>query len=659
LEEAGLNWSETQFNLINSSCSSRHIVEAGPGTGKTETVCARIQTLVELQGIEANSILVLSFTNSAVDELRTRIKKFARNASFIPAIRITTLDRFAFSLRTGFSDGKAMKLDDYDDSMELASNLILNDFSVRDFLSSLSHVFVDEAQDITGVRTDTILNLIFRLPEDCGVTVLGDSAQAIYGFSHNDESPFPGDTLLEALRKYENAFNPSFSKVELTEIYRTSDSKLLDVFTQGRTLLISDDIPIDELYKELRGIIEDVDRESKDEDFNIDKAKALKDAFLIFRSKASALSTQALMQDHPRRLRLSGFPIPLKPWIGRVFWDSEDLISRDEFFEKYEKRCGGEVEIEENWNALLAHAGRDNNRISVSRLNTLLSSNNPPRIFQEDDVGFEGPIFSTIHRSKGREANEVVLFLPSNPSWAREMLEQIALDEYSEDDPRVEKVNEIFAKRMSERFEEARILFVGATRAKQRLHLASESNLTGSLHTFKTRRVFSRPSTKMMMSRVEIGLDLDITAEGLVSMQYFPEKQHGWSNIWENQKQFWDNRNKVIKLRARQVKSLKENSFRNFAFILENATGESEYFPLAFFDKRFDYDLMEIGRAIGKGRVKLPSEITEIYSIGATTVALSTSNEVRSKLHPEWRRSGFMLKPLIVGFPPLVFERKG
>lgn len=653
-----MNWSEKQFNLIYGNASLRQIVEAGPGTGKTELVCARIQNLVEVQKVEPNSILVISFTNSAVDELKSRIRKFAKNASFIPAIRITTLDRFAFALRTGFAPDQSMKFGDFDESMEKASDLILHDPDVIEFLSSFQHVFIDEAQDITGVRTDAILNLIFRLSKECGVTVLGDSAQAIYGFAHNDESPFPGDTLLEALEKYSNSFDPTFSKSELTDIYRTGNLKLLEIYNKGRALLVADDVPVDQVYKQLRKLIEADSQNLKVSDLDEAKDKSLNDSFFIFRSKAAALFAQALLGNEPRRLRFNGFPKPLKPWIARVFWDSEELVSKDEFINLYTKRCKNESGAETNWESLLSYAGKDEHRISVSRLNAVLSSNSPPRVFLNDDVGSTGPIFSTIHRSKGREANEVVLFLPQGPNWAQETIEKLALEEYDESDPRVEKAQEKWAKRMLERFEEARILFVGATRAKQVLQLGVDEFLTFGRRTRDTKRVFSQPNSRIMMSRVEIGLDIDISAEGLASYQYFPGKQNGWSQVWENQREFWNNRDRVVKLRARQVRSRKDNNFRNFAYILEKAEIEDDLKPLAFFDKQFDMDLFQVGGSIGRGRVKLPSEINEIYSVGTATVAIPSTDERRAKLHPEWRRSGLLLKPLIVGFPPIVFDSR-
>lgn len=49
------------------------LVIAGAGAGKTTTVAAKVKYLVEKQGINPSQILVISFTNKAVDELRDRI----------------------------------------------------------------------------------------------------------------------------------------------------------------------------------------------------------------------------------------------------------------------------------------------------------------------------------------------------------------------------------------------------------------------------------------------------------------------------------------------------------------------------------------------------------------------------------------------------------
>lgn len=51
------------------------LVVAGAGAGKTTTVAAKVKYLVEKRGIQPDQILVISFTNKAVDELKSKINK--------------------------------------------------------------------------------------------------------------------------------------------------------------------------------------------------------------------------------------------------------------------------------------------------------------------------------------------------------------------------------------------------------------------------------------------------------------------------------------------------------------------------------------------------------------------------------------------------------
>ena len=51
------------------------LVIAGAGAGKTTTVAAKVKYLVERKGVRPEQILVISFTNKAVGELRDKINK--------------------------------------------------------------------------------------------------------------------------------------------------------------------------------------------------------------------------------------------------------------------------------------------------------------------------------------------------------------------------------------------------------------------------------------------------------------------------------------------------------------------------------------------------------------------------------------------------------
>ncbi|MDO5133726.1 MAG: UvrD-helicase domain-containing protein, partial [Eubacteriales bacterium] len=65
---------ETQRRMVLTD-EDNCLVIAGAGAGKTTSVAAKVKYLVDRKNIRPEEILVISFTNKAVDELRTRIQK--------------------------------------------------------------------------------------------------------------------------------------------------------------------------------------------------------------------------------------------------------------------------------------------------------------------------------------------------------------------------------------------------------------------------------------------------------------------------------------------------------------------------------------------------------------------------------------------------------
>lgn len=72
------------------------LLDAGPGTGKTETLAARIAWLIE-QGTSPMSILALTFSNKAADELRERVAS-ALDSNAAQALWTGTFHAFAMDL---------------------------------------------------------------------------------------------------------------------------------------------------------------------------------------------------------------------------------------------------------------------------------------------------------------------------------------------------------------------------------------------------------------------------------------------------------------------------------------------------------------------------------------------------------------------------------
>jgi DNA helicase-4 len=75
------------------------LVVAGAGAGKTTTMAAKVKYLVEKQGVAPSDIMVISYTNKAIDELRDRINKKLG----IP-VEISTFHSFGYGLLRKGSD---------------------------------------------------------------------------------------------------------------------------------------------------------------------------------------------------------------------------------------------------------------------------------------------------------------------------------------------------------------------------------------------------------------------------------------------------------------------------------------------------------------------------------------------------------------------------
>ena len=78
-----------------------HLIEAGPGTGKTRTLIARVEWLLE-RGVDPTSILVLTFSNKAAEELRERVAESSPDAA--PAIWAGTFHAFGLEILRKFGD---------------------------------------------------------------------------------------------------------------------------------------------------------------------------------------------------------------------------------------------------------------------------------------------------------------------------------------------------------------------------------------------------------------------------------------------------------------------------------------------------------------------------------------------------------------------------
>ncbi|MBP3059260.1 AAA family ATPase [Texas Phoenix palm phytoplasma] len=82
------NLNEEQFKSVTVKNKSVYVI-AGPGTGKTRTLISRIAYLIESEKTKIKGILVIAFTNNAVQEVKERLEKILHIDDF-SILTITT-----------------------------------------------------------------------------------------------------------------------------------------------------------------------------------------------------------------------------------------------------------------------------------------------------------------------------------------------------------------------------------------------------------------------------------------------------------------------------------------------------------------------------------------------------------------------------------------
>ena len=114
-----LDWTDEQLEVIKAD-ESRIVVNAMPGAGKTAVACAKISYLID-EGVPASQIWLISFTRTAVQELRNRIASFADEDDDVIGVKIATIDSRAWALRFGMRDKQGKNLfESYDLSISEA-----------------------------------------------------------------------------------------------------------------------------------------------------------------------------------------------------------------------------------------------------------------------------------------------------------------------------------------------------------------------------------------------------------------------------------------------------------------------------------------------------------------------------------------------------------
>jgi hypothetical protein len=609
-------WDADQRRVIEADSDARLVVEAGPGTGKTAVACARLAHLINEDDIEPSNTWMISFTKTAVAEIRARLHSYVGDASF--AIRIATIDSHAWSIHSGH-DPNASLTGSYDENIARVIELLKVDEDVADELAQIEHVVIDEAQDLVGQRADLIETLVERLPSDCGVTIFTDEAQAIYGFSDDrigrqkEEVSEIGKPLLDRLRDVKAL---GFTSLALTEIYRTSSPGLRKIFSELRSDILDKQKHRAGLHVETADKIRALADQQGIKWSEMNVADFSSDDLLLFRTRAEVLMASQFC-NRPHRLRLSGFGGTLPAWLAICFADFVDpFLAERHFLDLWEARienmAAPQYGPSEAWQHLMRIAGRKDGSVDLQRLRRRLSQTRPPVELSLPEYGLHGPTVGTVHASKGREASNVVLLLPSGAEF----------------------------ECIQDEIEETRVLFVGATRARESL-IVGESNAFRA-STLSSGRM-QRPARNGESTMVEIGRDGDITARGLVGRSEFSLADASAGQT------FLSNVSDVV-----TTYQLEADPDLDWRYKIKAG---SEGPCVGALSRNLTYDLWEIlGNKKQKKSHKPPSYVNHVRGHGCTTIVMSPDDNELETLNEPWASSGFILAPRIVAFPPFFFS---
>lgn len=413
----------TQNDIIKAEPTERTIINAGPGTGKTWTLIEKIIYMVNEGKADAENILVLCFSRSAVEIVRGRLSDAARAGRLgyeWQDVDVRTFDSFA----TYFLDWvlnnrrqvlpKQFRLEEcsYDQRIDAAVSVFEKE---KDLLAEYEHIFVDEVQDLVGARAELVLSMLNGLPGSCGFTVLGDSCQSIFDYRAESDP-----SMMTSEQFYQNIFKsyPKANYCSLTENHRQGNDFGQLTIPYRKAILTGNEeecvSAATDLLTRIPSLPVKLTRFSKSDASNyVGQGRTL--GFLT-RTNGQALQISAWLRnaDVPHVLHRGTGSNDFGDWIGRILCDCKnETIDENDFVAKY-LMLFPDAEYEnarKHWMALAStHQGQSKSRYEISELlKELLKYAREPMLFESGDEPNYAITVSNIHRAKGKEFDSVIV----------------------------------------------------------------------------------------------------------------------------------------------------------------------------------------------------------------------------------------------------------
>src|SRR5690606_38838503 len=165
--------SPTQLKIINDNQAKHLVVAAGPGSGKTRVLVHKLASLLLMEDVKHEQLLMLTFSRAAATEFKKRLLKLIGNAASY--IEIKTFHSYCFDLL-----GKVGSLEKSNEILKRTIEKIKSR-EVEPSRVTKTVLVIDEAQDMDEEEFSLITTLMEQ-NEEMRVIAVGDDDQNIYEF---------------------------------------------------------------------------------------------------------------------------------------------------------------------------------------------------------------------------------------------------------------------------------------------------------------------------------------------------------------------------------------------------------------------------------------------------------------------------------------------
>lgn len=475
--------SPTQLKIIKDNETKYIVVAAGPGSGKTKVLVHKLASLLLMEDVKHEQLLMVTFSRAAATEFKKRLLSLIGNAAHY--IEIKTFHSYCFDLL-----GKVGSLEKSDTILKNTIEKIRTG-EVEANRITKTVLVIDEAQDMNADEF-ALINILMEQNEDMRVIAVGDDDQNIYEFRG-------------ASSKYLEQFmtERKAAKHELIENYRSKNN--LVEFSNG-------------FVKKIQHRLKETPIAAKQTDNGNIKLVRYQSGNLIFPLVQDIVSaglsgtTCVLTKTNDEALQIAG--LLLRNGMQTKLIQSNDGFSLQNLLEVRfllnEINIGEDVKIisDEVWtNAKneMRKKFQESSKLEVcNNLIKQFEDSNSKKKYKSDFEVFvreskledfysengETVFVSTIHKAKGKEFDNIFIMLENFNS---------ATDE---------------AKRQ---------LYVAMTRAKRNLTIHLNGNYLDditaeNLERFENREEYLPPSEiAMHLSFKDVWLDYFITRQHLVS----------------------------------------------------------------------------------------------------------------------------------------------